>query len=81
MSTNYTHLDALLLEAIERKPRHFNSLQMEFSEEFDKHSKPNRWGDKIGWRVIDRRLQALRKAGHIKADRKLGWVAVKKEPS
>jgi hypothetical protein len=28
------------------------------------------------WRVIDRRLQALRKAGRIAYDRKAGWSVV-----
>lgn len=81
MSIDYTHLDALLLEAIECKPRSFNSLRNEFSKEFNKHSQPNRYGDQTGWRAIDRRLQALRKRGLIKADRNLGWVAIKKDTS
>lgn len=36
-------------------------------------AKPDRFGIRVGWRVIDRRLQALRKAGKIKIDRKTGW--------
>lgn len=76
---NYTHLDELLFEAIEKEPRRFDSLRMQFESEFDKHVSRDRWGNTNGWRAIDRRLQALRKAGRIKADPKLGWVAVKKD--
>lgn len=72
--TNYTHLDELLFEAIERAPRRFDSLRTEFEAEFDKHTPRDRWGNANGWRAIDRRLQALRKAGRIKADPKLGWI-------
>lgn len=79
MSTNFTNLDELLFESIERFPKHFFALRAEFEAEFNKHAKPNRYGDENGWRLIDRRLQALRKTGRIKADPKLGWVAVRKE--
>lgn len=78
MSIDYTHLDALLLEAIERKPKTFTALRAEFEKEFDKHVPPDRMGAPNGWRAIDRRLQVLRTAGRIKADPKLGWTAVKK---
>ncbi|MDQ0035049.1 hypothetical protein J2W30_002814 [Variovorax boronicumulans] len=75
MSIDCTHLDALLLESIERIPKTFAELRAEFESEFNKHAKPNRYGDENGWRLIDRRLQALRKAGHIKFNSKLGWSA------
>lgn len=77
MSIDYTHLDALLLEAIERKPSRFEALRLQFEAEFDKHAPRDRYGKPNGWRAIDRRLQALRKAGRIKSDPKLGWVAIR----
>jgi hypothetical protein len=76
---DYTHLDELLFESIERLPKTFHSLLAEFKSEFNKHAKPNRFGNETGWRLIGRRLQALRRAGRIKANPKLGWVAVKKD--
>lgn len=76
--TDFTHLDELLFESIERMPKAFAALRAEFESEFNKHGKPNRRGDETGWRLIDRRLQALRKTGRIKADPKFGWVAIKK---
>ena len=30
--------------------------------------------DKVGFRVVDRRLQAIRKRGLLKYSRKTGWV-------
>lgn len=75
---DYTHLDALLLEAIERETHcSFNSLRKQFEPEFNKHVKPDRFGEPNGWRAIDRRLQAMRRAGLIRAER-LGWVVVSK---
>lgn len=76
---NYSQLDELLFEAIERQPSTFATLLKAFGKEFDKHAKPDRFGDLAGWRLMERRLQALRKSGRIKADRKLGWITVKQE--
>lgn len=81
MTIDYTHLDELLFESIERAPRSFAVLRADFETEFNRHAKPNRYGDENGWRLIDRRLQALRKAGRIKFDPKRGWTAIAKEPS
>lgn len=77
MTTDFTHLDELLFEAIEQQPMSFETLRAKFESEFDKHAKPNRYGDQNGWRLIDRRLQALRKAGRIEFVKKQ-WHAAGK---
>lgn len=51
----------------------FTQLEYSLRDMANEISKPDRWGQKTGWRVIDRRLQALRKKGLIKFDRKTGW--------
>lgn len=70
MNHDYTALDAAILAAIaERQPATFSQL---FTRPVRTHSAElehtQRHGD--GWRVVDRRLQALRKSGRIKYQRK-----------
>lgn len=77
MTTDFTHLDELLFEAIEQQPMDFTTLQSRFEAEFDKHAKADRYGGPNGWRLIDRRLQALRKAGRIEFVKKQ-WHAAGK---
>lgn len=74
---DYTALDALLIEQItNRAPMLFQTLvysplvrdesERLAAAEFEKAE---------AWRIIDRRLQALRKAGKVKYQRKPeGWV-------
>jgi len=73
MQVDYTHLDALLLEAIRRSQCTFADLRSQLEAEFDKLSPRDRHGDPTGWRVLDRRLQALRKKDLIRYER-AGWV-------
>jgi hypothetical protein len=42
MTTDFTHLDELLFEAIEQQPMDFNTLRAKFEGEFDKHAKAGR---------------------------------------
>ncbi|MDN7549120.1 hypothetical protein [Burkholderia cenocepacia] len=77
--TKYEKLDALILAEIGDEPRRFDNLRgcCVIMAECDRHAKEagtkrSRYGVD-DWRVLDRRLQALRKAGKIKATGK-GWV-------
>lgn len=69
-----TELDAAILERLADGPLPFHALMARrVSEIANSLAKPDRHGATTGWRVIDRRLQALRKAGKITHDRKTGW--------
>lgn len=76
MSNDYTIIDTLIIEAIktERSPHYSHAV----SEQADRLAKTGPWGQKNPFRVTDRRLQALRKAWKIVADRKVkcGWRLV-----
>ena len=77
--SKYTKLDALILDEIGIDPVAFHVLQHRPEIEAETiaiadASPRNVWGDKItAFRVLDRRLQALRKAGKIRASTK-GWT-------
>jgi len=60
---DYSELDAAIMA---RLPTNFNVLQSALKSMADKFAKADGRGDVPGWRVIDRRLQAMRKKGHIK---------------
>ena len=78
MSTkpDYTRLDAAILAAIQTaQPAIFSAFA--YSGAVKRHSQELDHTEKNGesWRVVDRRLQALRKAGQIRYQRKPeGWV-------
>lgn len=80
MAHDYTALDAAILYAIKNgAPALFSLLDFKVRV----HSAPLAHTDKQGqaWRVVDRRLQALRKAGRIRYQRKPeGWVLVTDGP-
>ncbi|MBA1366948.1 hypothetical protein FLK63_35610 [Burkholderia gladioli] len=79
MVSKYTKLDALILGEIGIEPVAFHVLQHRPEIEAETiaiadASPRNVWGDKVSaFRVLDRRLQALRKAGKIQASTK-GWT-------
>lgn len=76
MSTDYSAFDADLIAVIRSGVSNFTSLSVgSLRTKADAIAKPDRYGDSAGWRVIDRRLQALRKKGALKYDRKNGWTA------
>lgn len=52
----------------------FTSLTTALSEHADTLVPASREGDPQGWRLIDRRLQVLRKAGRLTYSRKGGWT-------
>lgn len=72
--SKYEKLDCMLLAGVKSGLTTFAQLQRsDILAEADAIATPNRYGDGEGWRVIDRRLQALRKAGKIRFTSKC-WV-------
>ena len=71
--SKYAEYDKNLLDIISRSPRIFMELTEMLRKENQKFCAP---GDTNEWRVTDRRLQALRKAGKIKFQG-CYWTAVK----
>jgi len=75
-SCKYDVLDGKILDFIKARRSTFQSLTAQLGNEAEALSPVP--GD--GWRVIDRRLQALRKAGEIFCERhgkKVLWFAMK----
>lgn len=76
MSIDYTNLDAAITATISASaPIGFTAMCV--AEDVRKHSEALRHTERQGqaWRIVDRRLQALRKAGKIRYQRKPeGWV-------
>ncbi|AOY93794.1 hypothetical protein BKK79_20180 [Cupriavidus sp. USMAA2-4] len=79
--TKYEKLDALIIAAIVGSPIDFGSIYQRdvkkecerIADEENKARGLSRWHEIPGWRVLDRRLQAMRKAGKIRHTGK-GWV-------
>lgn len=65
--SKYAELDEAILGAIKNGCEDFHAIQTSprVSPLSWALAKPDRWGSTDPWRVIDRRLQALRKAGRI----------------
>ncbi|HEY1129162.1 MAG TPA: hypothetical protein VGF12_07145 [Roseateles sp.] len=85
---DYTKLDAAILKSLnESNPVLFTGLYQgkvraaaeALEDQARGHTKSKR-DEKPSWRFVDGRLQALRKAGKVKYQRKPeGWVLVKAE--
>ncbi|KVN92583.1 hypothetical protein [Burkholderia ubonensis] len=78
--SKYQKLDALILAVIDDKPKRFATINLgEVVRESERIAReeatPRTRGDVIAWRMVDRRLQALRKAGKIRST-STGWVRV-----
>lgn len=64
--SKFAQIDGAILEAIAGGRDTFTALQTRaLMDQAAQLSKPDRYGDRPAWRVLDRRLQALRKAGRI----------------
>lgn len=59
----YAELDAKILELVRNGADTFNALVVR--RDINKLTAPHETATTEGWRVVDRRLQALRKAGEI----------------
>lgn len=72
MAHDYTELDSAIIERVSKGCVSFTAL----SGSVSKPSEALATNDPApGWRIVDRRLQALRKAGRIRYQRKPeGWV-------
>ena len=74
MHTGFRELDDAICDHLEREPwRHpiyVDSLLRVAARELGRGDSPH--GDDKEWRLIDRRLQALRKAGRIRYVRETG---------
>lgn len=75
--TDYTALDAAILACLALGPKPFTILVDKVRLEAEAVATPDRFGEVHGWRVLDRRLQALRKAGKIVPHRTQGWRLAK----
>ncbi|WP_104012226.1 hypothetical protein [Burkholderia anthinoferrum] len=76
--SKYQKLDALILASIDELPKKFAAVNTgavrEESERLAREEcRPTTFGEVVGWRIVDRRLQALRKTGKIRSTPK-GWV-------
>jgi len=70
VKTDYTLFDNAIVSHVREGKNTFTQLSAGRLCEFaDKLA-----GVSQGWRLIDRRLQALRKAGKLSYDRKAGWT-------
>lgn len=66
--SKYTELDSKILSLIQNGCDTFHSLSMRLSAGAEQI--PGAAGE--GWRIVDRRLQALRKAGKVRPGRRMG---------
>ncbi|KVE08406.1 hypothetical protein [Burkholderia anthina] len=76
--SKYQKLDALILASIDELPKKFAAVNTgavrEESERLAREEcRPTTFGEVVGWRIVDRRLQAVRKTGKIRSTPK-GWV-------
>lgn len=75
--TDFDAIDTAILNRISKgdKPT-FNSIWTavrELADALAPEPKPGRGRGREGWRVVDRRLQALRKKGRLHYSRQTGW--------
>jgi len=64
--SQYAELDSAILDLLAEAPAKFDSIRVRLESMADALVQPDRYGIKVGWRLIDRRLQSLRQAGKIK---------------
>lgn len=75
MSAHFVELDAAILALFDAGPKTASYINERLGAQSRALAKPDRYGDRNGWRVVDRRLQTLRKAGKIKTDNKAWSLA------
>ncbi|MCA8145421.1 hypothetical protein [Burkholderia vietnamiensis] len=76
--SKYEKLDALIVASIDETPKKFAAVNTgavrEESERLAREEcRPTTFGEVVGWRIVDRRLQAVRKTGKIRSTSN-GWV-------
>ncbi|WP_334052145.1 hypothetical protein [Burkholderia cepacia] len=78
--SKFQKLDALILASIDDNPKKFVAINTgavrEESERLAREEcRPTTFGEVVGWRIVDRRLQAVRKTGKVRSTSK-GWLRV-----
>ena len=78
MTTDYTDFDALLIDAIKSGRVSFHRLLAagHLMLEANKLATPDWLGNRYVERVVDNRLQSLRKRGVLEYNSKTGWRVV-----
>ena len=77
---DYSALDAAIVQRIRDGASTFSAIDArEVSEIANDLATPDSRGRRCGWRLVDRRLQALREAGRIAYTARSGWAVVKRE--
>lgn len=76
--SKYKKLDDLIVASIDDTPKKFAAVNTgavrEESERLAREEcRPTTFGEVVGWRIVERRLQAVRKAGKIRST-SAGWV-------
>jgi hypothetical protein len=72
MAHDYTELDEAIIEKVAKGPVGFTAISFFVAKQSGSLEKND---PAPAWRIVDRRLQALRKAGRIRYQRKPeGWV-------
>ncbi|AIO47107.1 hypothetical protein DM44_3129 [Burkholderia cepacia] len=76
--SKYEKLDALIVASIDEAPKKFaavntGAVRAESERLAREESRPTTFGEVVTWRIVDRRLQAVRKTGKIRSTSK-GWV-------
>lgn len=76
--SKYKKLDALIVASIDDTPKKFSAVNTgavrDESERLAREEcRPTTFGEVVGWRIVDRRLQAVGKTGRIRSTSK-GWV-------
>lgn len=75
---DYTELDAAIVAQILAGCGSFTAMSSALADKAKPHCANGKspFGDTPTWRVVDRRLQALRKKGVISYSRTVGWHCV-----
>ncbi|KVM87695.1 hypothetical protein WT06_22385 [Burkholderia anthina] len=76
--SKYKKLDELIVSSIDETPKKFSAVntgavRAESERLAREESRSTTFGEVVGWRIVDRRLQAVRKTGKIRSTSK-GWV-------
>ncbi|WP_431207530.1 hypothetical protein [Burkholderia cepacia] len=76
--SKYKKFDDLIVASIDETPKKFAAINAgavrEENERLAREEcRPTTFGEVVGWRIVDLRLQAVRKTGKIRSTSK-GWV-------
>lgn len=69
----YDDLDGAILATVQSGKTTFSQILPAVKAKATPVAPKSRWGDDGAWRLVDRRLQALRKDGKLSYTRGAGW--------